>query len=227
MMDEWVWLTTNDPEMMLRWLNPYNARIGKVTDPDTSHLYTERKLQLYCYACCQLVLGSSITQWENQGGSGMNPQKWAESWSTNKKNVMQGSAIGKYKGDVDLLRANIFRQIVGNPFRHMPPMTLPMTPWHPYGDVRQIAQTIYDCKQWSDLPILRDALIEADITDIYLLNHLIGLEPCGWCLQATHGNEEACGGRGYGKYPAGYHGWLKNDIFVRGDWALDTILGQT
>jgi hypothetical protein len=64
------------------------------------------------------------------------------------------------------------------------------------------------------LLVLADGAEEAGCPDVYLLNHLRGLDPCGWCLVGSHGNEQACGGRGYGKHPRGFHGWVKRGRVV-------------
>ena len=54
-MNEHAWLTSTDPAEMLRYLDPGNARVGKVSDPDTSHLWTSRRLRLFAAACCRQV----------------------------------------------------------------------------------------------------------------------------------------------------------------------------
>lgn len=56
-MNETYWLTSKDPKAMLRWLNPNNARVERISDPVTHHLWTDRKLRLFAVACCRLVWG--------------------------------------------------------------------------------------------------------------------------------------------------------------------------
>lgn len=76
------------------------------------------------------------------------------------------------------------------------------------------------------LAVLADSLEENGCDDDYLLGHLRGLAPCGWCLQGTHGMEQACGGHGYGRYGLGHHGWLKSQTpHPVGCWAVDMVLG--
>jgi hypothetical protein len=71
--------------------------------------------------------------------------------------------------------ANLVRDVFGNPFRSVSfdPSCLTRND----GRVRKMAQVIYDERRFADLPILADALEEADCTDRAVLDHCRGPGP--------------------------------------------------
>jgi hypothetical protein len=89
--------------------------------------------------------------------------------------------------------AGFLREIVGNPFR--PPRFEPA--WRT-STVMQLAQGIYDSRDFSSMPILADALLDADCDEEPVLRHLRGTE-LGVKEQASH---------------------------VRGCWVIELVLGR-
>ncbi|MBV9121735.1 MAG: hypothetical protein JO112_00055 [Planctomycetes bacterium] len=80
------------------------------------------------------------------------------------------------KLQVDLLRDNF-----GNPFRPEPVLDSAWLSWN-RGAIGKLAQSIYDERSFSDLPILADALEEAGCTDPSILEHCRGPGPhCRGC----------------------------------------------
>ena len=71
--------------------------------------------------------------------------------------------------------AEVVREVFGNPFRavEIDPAWLA---WHE-GAITKIAQTIYDERAWSDMPVLADALEEAGCHDTAMIEHLRGPGP--------------------------------------------------
>jgi hypothetical protein len=95
-----------------------------------------------------------------------------------------------YRGLVSLehkAQAALLREIAGNPFRPVAFDPAWRTP-----DAVTIAQTIYDERRFSDLPVLADALEEAGCSNPAILDHLRGPGPhplgC-WALNLILGKE--------------------------------------
>lgn len=95
-------------------------------------------------------------------------------------------------------RANLLREIVGNPFRPVPKDEVfpcvywrRKSGWGPMATALQIAEAAYDEQDWGRLPVLADAMEEAGCAHYEILTHLRGPN--------TH---------------------------VRGCWAVDAILGH-
>jgi len=98
---------------------------------------------------------------------------------------------------------------------------------HQNNTVRRLAQSAYDSRDWSALPILADALEEAGCDNVDILNHLRGKERCPSCrgmgkLDAGHRREpiqcRVCAGTGWAK--------LAEPLHARGCWCLDLLLGK-
>lgn len=208
-MTEKGWLTCYDPLTMLCCLVPSMERerqhrfiagpIGTISD---------RKLRLFCCACC-LIRGTdtkTVDDYEKNGPPDLEDEDdhkytdlmWAKGWTE------RGSGPPFYSE-----RADILRDIVGNPFRpvKMPPaeylrfdgIEIRSTPILSRGlwqtpQVLAIAQTAYDSRDFSGLPVLADALEDAGCSDENVLEHLRGTE-CELCC--------GVGKRGYCKYCRG------------------------
>jgi hypothetical protein len=88
------------------------------------------------------------------------------------------------------IQAALLRCIVGNPFRRV----LVDPSWLVWNDgtVVKLAQAIYDDRSFDRLPVLADALEDADCTDAELLGHLRGPGPhvrgC-WVIDLLLGKE--------------------------------------
>jgi hypothetical protein len=88
------------------------------------------------------------------------------------------------------LQANIFRDIIGNPFR---PATVDPS-WLAWngGTVPKLVQAIYDDRAFDRLPILADALEDAGCTDPDILAHCRGPGPHArgcWVVDLLLGKE--------------------------------------
>jgi hypothetical protein len=73
-------------------------------------------------------------------------------------------------------QAGLLRDIIGNPFRPAPRVDPTVLAWNA-GTVVKLAQTIYDERRFTDLPILADALEEAGCTNADILDHCRGPGP--------------------------------------------------
>jgi hypothetical protein len=67
-------------------------------------------------------------------------------------------------------QANRLRDIFGNPFRHLPAVNSSWVRCKD-GTITKLAQSIYDDCNFTDLPILADALEQAGCTNQDILNH--------------------------------------------------------
>jgi hypothetical protein len=73
-------------------------------------------------------------------------------------------------------QALLLRDLIGNPFRDLPAIDRAWLRWKD-GTVQKLAQAIYDERAFERLPILADALEDADCTDARILDHLRGPGP--------------------------------------------------
>lgn len=257
-MDRREWLTSNDPEEMLKAV--LEAKKCRSSD---APFWSDRRLRLFWIAYCREMAKGNKYFKESNAGRSMTllescdiAEEIADGVKKPAKNMYEFGGWGTCEGDIrshieyvtngnlnfsDGLEKQalvILRDVFG--FRkttwqvedenwvyaiHEGLNPLWLTP-----DVVSLAQAAYEFRtpekllDPTRLLVLADALEEAGCNDIYVLNHLRGLEPCGWCLQGSHGNEQACGGRGYGKYPMGWHGWLTNDYHCKGCWIIQLLL---
>jgi hypothetical protein len=105
--------------------------------------------------------------------------------------------------------AALLREIVGNPFRRVEPFILR---W-PYLDrTKEMAQRIYDERDFGLLPILADALEDAGCEDAEILNHLRSEKP-GVAVWP-------------GSKPGSADPVKLRGPHVRGCWAVDMLLGK-
>ncbi len=89
------------------------------------------------------------------------------------------------------VRARLLRCIFGNPFRPLPNIDESWLSWSD-STVRRMAESIYRDRNFSDLPVLADALAEAGCTAEELLEHLRspGVHTRGcWALDLLLGKE--------------------------------------
>jgi hypothetical protein len=110
---------------------------------------------------------------ESVNKHGPNEQAWARDavWRTARnEEVWQGveSCLRAVKQDRDeqAAEAVLFRDLFGNPFR-----PVELDPRWLTTDVKLLAQGIYDERAFDRMPILADALQDADCTDDAVLNH--------------------------------------------------------
>jgi len=176
-MNEQEWLECTDPETMLKFME---ANVS------------ERKLQVFYCASARRVWHLMDTKWQQSiervelffdgritlidmmKASGLEEKDYksvtvadtveaiCDFWHIATMNV--GHSLNERRG-----QANILRDIFGNPFR-----TATINPaWLTWNDgtVRKIAQAIYDEKAFDRMPILADALTDADCDNADLLNH--------------------------------------------------------
>ena len=68
------------------------------------------------------------------------------------------------------MQSCLLRDIAGNPFREKVPLNSTWLEWHG-GTIPNLAQWFYDNSQFTDLPVLADALEEAGCTNADMLNH--------------------------------------------------------
>jgi len=74
---------------------------------------------------------------------------------------------GTIGADIDRKAADLFREVVGNPFRPKKDCKSWLTP-----TVLSIAQQIYDTQDYTGMPILADAMEEAGCDEQSILEHL-------------------------------------------------------
>lgn len=72
---------------------------------------------------------------------------------------------------------HVLRDILLDPFREVT-----LSPEHMTLQVRQLAQAIYQGREFSALPVLADALEEAGVENSFILRHLRGWDLCPVCL---------------------------------------------
>ena len=91
-----------------------------------------------------------------------------------------------------IFQANLVRDIFGNPFETNPPVINPEWLAWDGGVVKNMADRIYNERDFAALPVLADALQDAGCDDERILSHLRGSGPhvrgC-WCLDLILGKE--------------------------------------
>ncbi len=108
-----------------------------------------------------------------------NPQVWGLHGAANSAahGVFINTRTGYSQADVNAAviperaaQAPLLRCIIGNPFRHSPPLPPAVLAWND-GTVRRIAVGIYEERAFDRLPILADALLDAGCDNEELLAH--------------------------------------------------------
>lgn len=121
-MTEAEWLASVNPAAMLGWLCDTHPRSGQPHAGRPS----ERKLLLFSLACRLASARGPIDSLEVDVGYRDIDQKETSRWNGERLAVSWGSSAGDSPGDMPLpWRADILRDIVGNPFR---PVALPKGP---------------------------------------------------------------------------------------------------
>lgn len=128
-------------------------------------------------------------------------------------------------------QAALLRDLVGNPFRHhettghFGAFSAGWLTWNG-GTVPRLAQQMYDSRDFSGMPVLHDALVDAGCTDEEILQHCLGRERCWVCDE--HGTVYSGG-----VPPYSYCGRCGGTRFVplraphvRGCWVADLFLGK-
>jgi hypothetical protein len=218
-MTEREWLKSKDPHRMFTaFFNGGEPMRG----------VSERKLLLFCRACCygaDWELGRDADQcikWRS--GPASNASHWVMAW------------CGDQSKPTPEERANLLRDIIGNPY-HAPP-SLQLCGRHCRKDecqhcARMRSPLVMDLASQDPNPdtmkVLADALEDVRCDNERVLRHLRGWDRC-WAGCDLHGWQIIRGGKG-GQTPTPCPtckrtGWVPfRGRHVRGCWALDTILG--
>lgn len=228
-MTEQEWLSSNDPQSMLRWLTQRD-----VVDGDYSIVgVSDRKLRLFAVACCCISDGNdSLEDEEVHGVLGMSDSEWAIAWARDSK--LSGS-----------LRATLLRDIFGNPFRpFLPPHSctrhgirwtlLPTHSWLTWNDgtIPKLAKIIYDERRFEDMGMLADALEEVGCTDgdpnirtvsqvMEERQHVVS----GGCCE-RFADQMACDCLETAKQDGILDHLRSSGPHVRGCWVVDLLLGK-
>ncbi len=137
---------------------------------------------------------------------------WEAVWAAASEATMEAAREATIEA-ARAAQAHILRDIAGNPFRLVPRTTVwqvgPQTMLELIPRSRTVfamARAIYDDCRFEDLPILADALEDADCDNAEILNHCRLLESSVWSeTQQAH---------------------VRRSQHVRGCWVLDLILGK-
>jgi hypothetical protein len=194
-MTEEQWLGAKEPGEMLRYLGK-TASVRKrrlfacACVRHIWHLLTDPRSQRaieVAEAFADGVVDREVVKIERRKAAGASPGGAPNRWSpasaaeiclnltTEDISTAARAASAASQGGISLsaeraAQAMIVRDIFGNPFRsvRLDPAWLA---WHS-GTIRQLANTIYDGRTFDDMPILADALDDADCTDADILDHL-------------------------------------------------------
>ena len=188
-MTEQEWLQVADPQRMLEFLH------GKASD---------RKYRLFAVACCRRIWhlmtedDRHAVEVAEQFSEGLTTAKerdtarYAQSQARPGRLPAPSRAAGAATfgsgwsaaccvaahaaetGTDGQTQCDLIREILGNPFR---PITLDPSwlIWHD-GLLVSMAKKMYDSRNFSDMPVLADALEEAGCTNPDILEHCRGLE---------------------------------------------------
>jgi hypothetical protein len=127
----------------------------------------------------------------------------------------------------NIIKCDIIKCLFGNPFRQIGENILSKrfdNQWLKWNNqtVINLAKEIYNNRQFQNMPILADALLEAGCDIIDIVKHCQGFRRCFFCLGYGHklfklARCKECNG----------NGWLKDSgIHYRGCNVLDIILGK-
>jgi len=207
-MTESEWLRSTDPAAMMQHLQRHSQP-------------SDRKFQA---VCCVLLKPIS----PDPGDYPKFPAHWLAGWIRDCKVAEKERAC------------SILRDIFGNPFRPKPNWKRCVldeskamggnktVAGHPDRTVFTLAQSIYDHHNWSAMPALHDALVDAGCDNEELLTHLqVDLRPCLDC--SGTGKEYYGSDFSYQFHPCNVckgRGQLWPTQHWRGCWAIDLILGK-
>jgi hypothetical protein len=168
-MDEALWLSTNDPLAMLRYIR---------------RMASGRKLRLFACACCRRAGGSkgivAVVERYVDGLARKNELRDAAARAATKweaaaiapetaRTIEEAISSSHLHAESAASYSRLLREIFGNPFR---PMRIDQSwPRCNDGRVEKMARAIYDDRRFTDLPFLADALAEAGCTDEDILAH--------------------------------------------------------
>lgn len=115
------------------------------------------------------------------------------------------------------VHVELLRSIVGNPFRSTSERE------HLSPTVVSLAHAMYSNRDFSALPILWDALEDADCSDETVRRHCMGYERCG---NLQHNDKDTASHTDHCGFCDG-SGWRPRKCpSFRGDWLIDAILGK-
>lgn len=190
-MTESEFLTSEDPAAMLRLLMSVKDDLSGTFRP------SDRKLRLFACAYCRAkrVAPDLVDRLEQNGSDAFESDaRWA-------------AAIMEDRTTEPGLLASLLREVIGNPFRSIPPLPSLYT-----GDryaIHRLAQDAYNSQDFNGLPVLADALEEAGYDNEHVLRHLRGEE----LVPSPHMPKLGL--------------WQpQRSPHVRGCWALDLLLGE-
>jgi hypothetical protein len=184
-MTEGAWLTTSNPELMLEQLR------GEAT---------ERKLRLFACACCRrtrlhdkrirdaldviercadgqgsmrkvkaAIATVELEELRASGAARAAARAVATASATPEHSRSAAAEASPNPRTERAEQAELLREIFGNPFRPQP-IDAAWLGWNG-GCVARISRTIYDEKNFEDMPILADALEEGGCTSEAILTH--------------------------------------------------------
>jgi hypothetical protein len=235
-MNETEWLRSKDPKAMVQWL------CGLTTTSNRQE-WMDRKWRLWADACrCGFFRGYPMERYP-----GWETDEHLRSRLRDQSLTPVAAARGWAEVTPYTSRASFLRCIFGNPFRfwymelgkirwiwmdHEMCVGVDYLPaeWLSWnnGTVLKIAESIDSQKKWEDLPVLADALEEAGCDCEDLLRHLRGWERCWMCVE-TRGTEydlcSVCGAKNLFQLNKAT-GWVKNEVHMKGCWALEMCLNR-
>lgn len=207
-MTEGEWLSSKDPDSMLRFLR------SDGDDGMGRFFASDRKLRLFAAECVRIAYHDTVETNPELPPDGWTTEEWAGQWTSDKP-VPKTPTMSE--------RAALLRDIFGNPFRpflarckdpegcyyankceHACDTLASWLAWND-GVVTKVAHVIYEERDFESMPILADSLEEAGCDNEEILNHCRGLEFCDDRTWATR--------------PLGCP-------HVRGCWVLDLLLGK-
>lgn len=173
------WLTSHHPRKLLFHLTHEEVSYGMLGVDDAPRdvrLITDRKLRLFCCACCMLKHGRIIGGYHHWSLDGEEepdedhdlPFVDAEAWVKCRTHDVPSSAL-----------ADLIREIVGNPFRRLMDVKWEWTgrtraatdiyydpAWFTV-DVKSMARNAYESLDFTGLPALADALEEVGCPQVH------------------------------------------------------------
>ncbi len=234
-MTETEWLKCEIPTKMLEWLLEGREAQYGAWRPSTA---SDRKLRLYACACClaqgtalEVVEGYEKDGMSSECGTEYSDEGWARGWTEFGRNKPTFAE-----------RASLLRDIFGNPWCPVEkydwdqnitrkPDTSFNVRWLTWNGktIPNLAQEIYQSRDFTMMPILGDMLEEADCTNENILRHCRGWKVCSQC-DGTGAKWKSLGKEispcTYCSRTSGF-GWEQSfDPHVRGCWVLDLLLAK-